>query len=87
MTKTELNDIGGIFVVKLRGLNIENILNTKLPLNEYDNNFDEQYNDINYKRTVRDLHDAGLKNSYFTSVDVSILGYGCGVSQYPQFYD
>ena len=27
------------------------------------------------------------KNSYFTSDDVSMLGYGCGVSQYPQFYD
>ena len=32
------------------------------------------------------LHDAGWKNSYFTSADVSILGYGCVVSQYPQFY-
>ena len=26
------------------------------------------------------------KNRYFTSADVSMLGYGCGVSQYPQFY-
>ena len=36
---------------------------------------------------VRKSHDAGLKNIYFTSSDVSMLGYGCGVSQYPQFYD
>ena len=25
-------------------------------------------------------------NSYFTSADVSMLGYGCAVSQYPQFF-
>ena len=28
----------------------------------------------------------GWKNSYHTSTDVSMLGYGCGVSQYPQFF-
>ena len=27
-----------------------------------------------------------MKNSYHTSDDVSMLGYGCGVSQYPQFF-
>ena len=27
------------------------------------------------------------KNSYLTSADVSMLVYGCDVSQYPQFYD
>ena len=57
-----------------------------LPLNEYDNNFDEQLNDINYKNTVKKSHDSGRKNSYFTSANVSMLGYGCGVSQYPRFY-
>ena len=56
-------------------------------MNEDDNNFDEQLNDINYKRTVWKLHDYVWKNSYFNSADVSMLGYGCGVSQYPQFYD
>ena len=28
-----------------------------------------------------------MGKSYFTSADVSMLGYVCGVSQYPQFYD
>ena len=41
---------------------------------------------MNYKKKVRKLHDTGLKNSYHTSSDVSMLGYGCGVSQYPQFF-
>ena len=43
-------------------------------------------NDINYRETVKKLHDAGWKNSYFTSADVYMLGYGCGVSKYTQYY-
>ena len=27
-----------------------------------------------------------MENIYFTSADVSMLGYGCGVSQYTQFF-
>ena len=41
---------------------------------------------MNYKKTVRKFHDIGWKNSYHTSADVSIIGYGCGVSQYSQFF-
>ena len=55
-------------------------------MNEGDKIFEETFNDINYRKTVKKLHDAGLKNSCFTSTDVYMLGYGCGVSQYPQFY-
>ena len=35
---------------------------------------------------MRKFHDTGWKNCYHTSTDVSMLGYGCGVSQYPQFF-
>ena len=41
---------------------------------------------MNYKKTVRNFHDTGWKNSYHTSADVSMLVYGCGVSQYPQLF-
>ena len=41
---------------------------------------------MNYKETLRKLHNTGWKNSYHTSADVSMLGYGCGVSMYPQFF-
>ena len=41
---------------------------------------------MNYKKTVRKFHNYGLENSHHTSADVSMLGYGCGVSQYPQFF-
>ena len=27
-----------------------------------------------------------LEKSYFTSADISMLGYGCGVCHYPQFF-
>ena len=85
---TYLRDIYGIVFVKLRGLNVENPnFYTQLPLNEDENNFDKQFNDINYKITIRKLHDAGRKNIYFISADVSMLLYGYGVSHYPQFYD
>ena len=41
---------------------------------------------MNYKKTVKTLHDTGWKNMYFTSTDVSMLGYVCGVYQYPHFF-
>ena len=40
-----------------------------------------------YRTTVQIIHKLGLKEQYFKSDDVSMLGHGCGVSQYPQFYD
>ena len=59
---------------------------TQLPLNEDDNNYEEQLNDINYKKTVKTLHDTCWKKTYFISADVSMLGYGFCVYQYPQFF-
>ena len=41
---------------------------------------------MNYKKIVRKFHDTGWKNIYHTSSDVSMIGYGCGVSQYPQLF-
>ena len=62
------------------------IFSTQLPLNEDDNNLDEQLSYINYKKTVRKFHDTGWENSYHTSAHVSMLGYGRGVSWYPQLF-
>ena len=72
--------------MKLRGQNIDfHFFYTQLPLNEDDNNFEEQLSYMNYKKKVRKLHDTGWENSYFIYADVSMLGYGCVVSQYSQF--
>ena len=35
---------------------------------------------------MKKSYDDGWENSYFTSTDVYIIGYGFSVSQYPQFY-
>ena len=39
------------------------------------------------KTTIQNMHKLVWKAKLFKSVDVSMLGHGCGVSQYPQFYD
>ena len=83
---SESIDIQGIFVVKLRDQNTEShFFNTQLPLNKDGNNLDKQLSSRNYKITVRKLHDCGWKNSSHKYADVSMLGYGCGVSMYPNF--
>ena len=33
------------------------------------------------------MHKLGWKSQLFKSADISMLGHGCGVSKYPQFYD
>ena len=66
MKTTEVKDIDKTFVENLRSFNIENnFKNTKLPLNEDDKVFDRQLKDINNKKTVRKLHDAGWKKFHF----------------------
>ena len=74
--------------MKLRAQKTEShFLNTQLPLNEDGNNLDKQPSYRNYKVTVRKFHDCGCKNSSHKFADVAILGYVCGVSMYPQFFD
>ena len=87
LTTSDVKDIGGTFVVKSRGQNIQGcFFFRQLSLNEDDKKLEEQLNYINYNKTVKKLHDSGWKNIYFTSDDVYMLGYGCGVSRQPQFY-
>ena len=33
------------------------------------------------------MHKIGWKDNYFKSTDISVLGNGCVVSKFPQFYD
>ena len=54
LTTSDVRDIEEIFVVKLRGQNIDNhFFYTQLPLNQDDNVFEQQLNYINYKKTVK----------------------------------
>ena len=87
-TTSESIDLQGIFVVKLRAQKTKShFFNTQLPLNEDGNNLDKQLSFSNYKVTVRKFHDYGWKNSSHKSADIAMLGYGYGVSMYPQFFD
>ena len=36
---------------------------------------------------IQNMHKLGWKAQYFKSDYISMLGHGCGVSQYPQFYN
>ena len=40
-----------------------------------------------YKTTIQNNHKLGWKAQLLNSDDVSMLDPGCGVSQYPPFYD
>ena len=40
-----------------------------------------------YRTKVQTIHKPGWKAQYFKSDYVSMLSHGCGISQYPQFYD
>ena len=39
------------------------------------------------KTTKHNMQQLGCKAQIIKSSDASMLGHGCGVSQYPQFYD
>ena len=40
-----------------------------------------------YKTTIQNMHKLGWKSQFFKSAGALVLGHGCGVSQYPHFYD
>ena len=56
-------------------------------ISEFTGNFEGIIDEGTYKTTIQNMHNLGWKVQYFKSSDVSMLGHGCGVSQYPQFYD
>ena len=56
-------------------------------ISEFDENLEGMIDWGTYKTTVNNMHKLGWKSQFFKSSDVSMLGHGCGVSQYSQFYD
>ena len=54
---------------------------------EFAGNLEGMLDEVRYRTTVQNMHKFGWKAQYFKSADVSMMGHGCGVSQYPQFYD
>ena len=56
-------------------------------ISEFGGNLDGMMDEGKYRSTVQNMHKIGLNAQYSKSTDVSMLGHGCGVSQYPQFND
>ena len=56
-------------------------------ISEFGGYFEGMLDERNYRSTVQNMHKIVWKAQYFKSDDVSMLGHGCGVSKYPQFYD
>ena len=55
-------------------------------ISEFAVNLEGMLDEGKYKASIRNMHKLGWKENYFKSADVPMLGHGCGVSQYPQFY-
>ena len=56
-------------------------------MSEFSGNQEGMLDEGTYKTTIKNMHNLGWKAKFFISADVSMLGHGYGVSQYPQFYD
>ena len=56
-------------------------------ISEFSGNLEGMLDEVTYKTTIHNMHKLVWKAQCFKSADVSMLDHGCGVSQYPQFYD
>ena len=52
-------------------------------ISEFGGNLKGMIDEVTYKTTIQNMHKLGWKEQFFKSADVSMLGHGCGVSQYP----
>ena len=58
-----------------------------LRASEFAGNFKVILDEGTYKTEIHNMHNLGWKAQFFKSAGVFMLGHGCGVSQYPHFYD
>ena len=56
-------------------------------ISEFPGNLEGILDEGTYKTTMQNMQNIGWNKQFFKSADVLMLGHGCGVSQYPQFYD
>ena len=56
-------------------------------ISEFEGNLEGSLDEGTYKKYIQNMHKLVWKENYSKSADLSMLGHGCGVSQYPQFYD
>ena len=56
-------------------------------ISKFPGNLEGIIDEVTYRTTANNIHKIGWKAQYFKYADVSMLGHGCDVSQYPQLYD
>ena len=56
-------------------------------ISEVSGNLEGTFDDGTYKTAIHNMHKLGWKAQLLKYAGVSMLGHGCVVSQYPQFYD
>ena len=56
-------------------------------LSEFAENLDGMIDEGMHKTSIQNMHKIGWNSNYLKYADVSMLGHGCGVSHFPQFYD
>ena len=61
LTTNQANNFVETLFVKLGGMKDDNHFYKQITLNDNKNDFDENFNDNNYKITVKKLHDDGWK--------------------------
>ena len=56
-------------------------------ISEFDRDLKRMIDGGTHRTTIQNMHKLGWKAQYLKYSGVSMLGRGCGVLQYPQFYD
>ena len=56
-------------------------------ISEFAGNLEGMLDEVTYRTTIQNMKNIGCKAQYFKYDDLSMLGHGCGVSQYHQSYD
>ena len=56
-------------------------------ISEFAGNLQGMIDEVMYKTYIQNMHKIGWKANYFKCYDISMFVHGCGVSQYPQFYE
>ena len=56
-------------------------------MSEFAGNQEGMIDDGTHKTTIHNMQNLGWKAQFSRSADDTMLVRGCGVSQYPQFYD
>ena len=83
ITSTDKEEVEGSFNLKNRSNNMHTLFYYNI--SKFAENLEGKIDDGTCKTTIQNINKIGWKAQLFKSADVSILGHGCGFSQYPQF--